>query len=761
MEKLKNRIGMTLAEMLIVIAIISVMSGVSFVAVYNHQRSLGQLERDGIAKEIFVAAQNHLTAACGSGYWGTSEFGTAEGDDTGVYYYAVSGSINEDSALGQMLPFGSIDETVRAGGSYIIRYQKDTGTVLDVFYCTRSGSPERYNHTLADSDYEEVLDLKGEENKTARKDWNDSILGWYGGVEAATLPTLELEPPEIAVTNAEKLYVTVEDTNSGKEGAMLKLILEGLSSGAKKAISIPGTDSRVAAGTDNSYTVMLDDITASGCHFAELEADTGTFIPGENLAIRAVAYSTSALANIAYSDISTANSLFGSIHDADADQFLETAGIYNIRHLENLDQKVSNLGKAATAADTELEIFEIGRAVQMSDLDWEEFKSSTNNDSTVIFYSDSASSYSAGSQTTAGYYYPISPEYALTYDGKSLSVSNVQAYSADAGLFGTIAASTVTEISNLELIDFTITGKTSAGALAGTASGTAVTNVLAHNSRDRESSRQTGEVDITASAAAAGGLIGVQTGGSISYSAACLLVSGQTAAGGLVGIADGTVAIAGCYSSGHTASGSYEERVDSDGHSYDVTGAASGAVAGGLVGNMTGSSSSIADSYSTCSVSGTNAGGFAGNAAGTISNCYAAGYIDPNASSGYAFLCSGDASLTGNYYYRIINEDSDTNEPMLPVSDYELTSAYMAEIQPLDLNAGTCNTFVGEWSSWNPAMAFDPVLIQYYSGRYTLKTVDELNSSLPTDYDSWDELFVYTHYGDWPAPEVFFINVSE
>ena len=63
MKKLKNKAGMTLAEVLLVVAIIGILGGVSSVSIVGHQRSLGQLERDGIAKELFVAAQNHLTAA--------------------------------------------------------------------------------------------------------------------------------------------------------------------------------------------------------------------------------------------------------------------------------------------------------------------------------------------------------------------------------------------------------------------------------------------------------------------------------------------------------------------------------------------------------------------------------------------------------------------------------------------------------------------------------------------------------------------------
>ena len=163
-----------MAEMLIVVAIIGVLSGVAFISVFAYQRSMGQLERDGIAKEIFVAAQNHLTAAYGEGYLSTSSYGTpgtAHGDsDKKVYYIVVDqGSISEagSAMFDLMLPFGAIDETVRAGGSYIIRYQPETATVLDVFYCSTSGSPERFNHRLNSEDYETVVNLTGDGQKAA------------------------------------------------------------------------------------------------------------------------------------------------------------------------------------------------------------------------------------------------------------------------------------------------------------------------------------------------------------------------------------------------------------------------------------------------------------------------------------------------------------------------------------------------------------------------------------------------------------------
>ena len=771
MNKLKSRIGMTMAEMLIVVAIIAVLGGVAFISVWNHQRSLGQLERDGIAKEIFVAAQNHLTAAFGEGYLGLEEpdsnsapnpFGSK--DSTGAYYYVVNSSDSSYSTpavFEQMLPFGSVDETVRAGGSYIVRYQKETGTVMDVFYCSTSGSPTQYNHLFFDSDdYDTVISKAGDANKSARKTYvNGSILGWYGGAEAATLATTTLNPPTITVHNEEKLYVEVTNTNSSNSAAQLKLIITGVDSKAQKAYELDfvgSSDDRVESYS-SSFTVILDDVASSGLHFGNIVADTTEkFIPGEDIEIQAVAYSTIALTNIAYSSRYTTNSLFGSINTAK-----DTAYIGNIRHLENLDVDISRLD-IKIDNNSKANKINIKKAEQTDSFSWVDFqkavkkiesKSTTGTESVDGYASVCVYDFS-GTNSGAGCYMPIEPDYALTYNGKSRSISDVAVnVTGDGGLFGSI--SSVTEIKNLELIDFSITGTTSAGALAGTLSGCTVTNVLARNSA------ATSAAKITATGNA-GGLVGELTSGTVQYSAAAVIVGDSstkpTNAGGLIGSAGGT--ITGCYSGGHTLTGSYEEWVKT--HPYDVA----GTTAGGLVGI---SSAAITDSYSTCSVSGTTAGGFAGNASGIITNCYATGYIDPNATTKYAFVAGTlSSSSTGNWYYRTINEvekeggKPGETEPMLPYQDAGEVSRHLNYTKPIDLNAGSYNVFAGEWDTWNPARAFDSALVKYYSGSYTLETIDELNPSatLPTGYTNWNEFFIRTHYGDWPSPEVFFINTS-
>ena len=825
MRKIKNKSGMTLAEILIVVAIIAVLGGLAFIAVYNHQRSLGQLERDGIAKEIFVAAQNHLTIAYGQGYLGlTKESGafgaeddsaTAEEDDTvtgdeeggaaastgedgesgntedkDIFYLVVDGSTPQNSVIEQVLPFGSIDETVRAGGGYIIRYQRKTGLVIDVFYWTRHGSPEQFNYQGEnENDYKEILTLAGDEanKKAERRDYDGSIIGWYGGAEAATLPTIELEAPTITVHNEEKLYVEVSNPNKDISDASLKLIITGVDSKAQKAYElkfpVSTTERRVKTRDDGeNFTVFLDDVASSGLHFGDIVADTASttgekFIPGEDITIQAVAYSKTALSNIAYSTKYTTNSIFSSINSAK-----DTAYIGNIRHLENLDKSISNLDANDDSGVNDH--IKIAHAEQTDSFSWTGFqkevkKIETKSSSTTG--EESEDGYEAvgvfdfsGTSTVIddkGYFKPIEPDYTLTYNGQSHSISDVAVnIVGDAGLFGD--TSSVTAIKDLELIDFSIIGKSSAsvtssvGALAGTLKNCTVTNVLARN---KDISTDSLAKKITAPTNA-GGLIGNLIGGTVQYSAATVFVDAGTAgtAGGLIGTASGT--IKGCYSGGHTAGGSYDVWIHD--HGYDVT----GLISGGLIGDA--GNSSISYSYSTCSVTGyNNAGGFVGTANGVITNCYCTGRVRPDYQSSpsgspdkskiyeNAFLIKDDTGLgsgsSGNYYYYIINEvldDKDTIKYKMPGNEV---------VTALDTNAKSYNDFVGAWDSWNPARAYDSSLVKYYGGKYTLRTVDELNPELPdididndgtADYDDWNKLFVMTHYGDWPAPEIFIIN---
>ena len=74
----KRKGGFTLAEFLVVIAITTILAGVSFVAAIHYQSRLRRLEMDQTAKEIFLAAQNRSEP--GKGRW---KSGTASGRISG------------------------------------------------------------------------------------------------------------------------------------------------------------------------------------------------------------------------------------------------------------------------------------------------------------------------------------------------------------------------------------------------------------------------------------------------------------------------------------------------------------------------------------------------------------------------------------------------------------------------------------------------------------------------------------------------------
>ncbi|MCR4771226.1 MAG: hypothetical protein K5855_02835, partial [Oscillospiraceae bacterium] len=770
--------------------IIIALAAVSAVAVYRYQRGLKQLELDGIAKEIFVAAQNHLTMAESQGYLGMKEpedgtevnpFGNVDDADKGIYYFVVGSEKPDNTSyaspdtagakktvLSLMLPFASVDETVRLGGSYVIRYQKDPGIVLDVFYVERNG---RYPYeTLGStpraegSDYSLLMSDSGDGyhgsgNKGNRRNassFNNAVLGWYGGDEAVALPTgTALNKPSITVINEDTLRVVITNPNvgTGHENTGLKLVVKGVTSRKTSEISLVSSNTVNPAsavnvsGDVNSITVMLDDIT-SGNHFKTLFGGDG-LIPGEDIEIYAVAYNNSQITDSrnGQSESRFTNSLFA--YDGDGED--QTAEIGFIRHLENLDNAISGLDLSRLeGAPTKLE------ARQVSDLSWEQFKNDPMTGSRIT-------SATGGSPTVDDRFVPVNSNYNLEYDGQDKAVKGIQVdYNGFGGLFGSINKGD--SVSNLKLINFTVAGTTGAGALAGTVDGNAgtasVSNVVAYNDAATENYVSTVTTATVTGSGSVGGLIGSLTGGTVEKSAAALVVSSTGgSAGGLIGSASrGSVSAS--YSGGHTdGTGKYSSSA------YNVT-AASGE-AGGLIGDA--GSAAITNCYSTCSASGATAGGLVGSASGSITSCYATGLVSGTAAQG-AFAGALSSTPTDCKYYKIINElpkDGDSAKGYVYLSSVGGAAGETAGISALDEDPSSFNRFAqvragSSGASPIKAEPYDSVLTSYYSEidddgnivvKYDLQSVSRLGASGVTPSD-----FVATHYGDWPSPETWVIN---
>ena len=788
-DLVNDKKGFTLAEVLVAVAILIILTGVSFIAVASYLRSMTQLERDGIAKEIFVAAQNHLTMAEEQGFLGVKKEGTPftdEGNKT--YYYIINrgepADSFEDSMLGLMLPMGAVDETVRKGGNYIIQYQKNPALVLRVYYCA-SGSSARFPHVFG-AKYGEVTEeynktfLTQTKTKELRRDFttDHSVLGYFDREGAASLEPQEIKPPTIKVTNAERLVVEITDPNKVNYES-LQLIVKGVTSEKEKVIQVKlGSGASGAVTTKfelvsdttnasfNKYTLILDDVTTSGRLFADQFEDDG-LIPGEDIEIQAVAYSTTMLANIAKSAAHTTNSLFAEISITGEGTVLNTASVENIRHLENLDSAVSRLPTANAK-------IKISNCEQISDLSWPEFKE--------VIGGETVSIYTAGTSIaggTGGYYYPVSPKLALDYKGNKYQVVGIDATSnGDAGMFGELLGGS--KVKDIELIDFTIESQgKNAGALAGSAINTEVTNVIAYNSDS-----YTEKKNITSTGGSAGGLTGSMKGGSVTSCAAALYVENKNGnAGGLIGsVSDfdssNKGSIAGSYSGGHTVDGQYYTYKNESGvvtntrtDLYNVKG--TGAV-GGLVGDA--ANSAISGSYSTCSVSGSTVGGLIGTSTGgSVTNCYATGMVKGTTKEG-AFAGSLGGTVSGeNYYYEIINEREATGATAADVIGYEYLKAVggasgsvdKAGITAFDADTAT-KTAVQNYNNFTTkdgktgsaktnvdAVPYDTVLGNYYQNKYHLRTVAQLPGSAVAAGS-----YVEKHYGDWPAPEIFVINTA-
>ena len=785
-----------MAEMLIVVAIIGVLGAVAFVAVNQHQRSLERLERDSVAREIFIAAQNHLTMAQSQGYLGLSDkTGTVEDEEKGYYFFVVnqgsafSSDATPQSLIDLMLPYGSIDETVRGGGSYIIRYHPESGTVLDVFYCSSPAMDSRFGYSLSASDEKNLVsDWRDIDDKRPdRKNYKGKVLGWYGGEEAETLkpdPASVLEAPLIVVENSDKLRVGVVDKNAG---GSLQIVVTGLLSKVQKVFNLKSTEgatletfridstNKNVDGTNCSYVVILDDITTSNMHFADMtgikNGGDAQFTPGEDIVVQAIAFDNTQISNIGYSAQITVNSLYEKLEEgvADVEGIIPmTASIGNIRHLENLDKTVSYVADSRSDGSY---THKLNNAVQTSDLKWDDFddaikdcfKDKTNASSTgIVLYGSNAGT------TGANNYLPVVPTNALTYNGQNHSVTGIKvsyAGNKGAGMFGSITgtgdATNPTKVSNLALIDFDIaqtgTGNIHAGALAGTLTKVDVENVIAYNN--------IASTGIVANSGDAGGLIGSATNCNITKSAAALTVKSTSGnAGGLIGKISGTTdyKVYACYSGGHTTSAAYSKT------DFNVT--ATGSNAGGLIGEVV--STPIDHCYSTCSVTGKTAGGFVASTSSTIKNCYATGLVkgtdtetigDKTIPKDGAFAYSIPAatgSVSDCYYLEIINEreDADLGYTYLTALGKEVKNS---NIKPLDADCvddPTLNTYYNVFANpdnWTEASAYDPKLIEYYKGKYNLQTVAKLGATGVTDAD-----FVATHYGDWPAPEIFVVNTK-
>lgn len=320
--------GFSLPELFIVVALMGILAVITMTGIIVFAQDLKLMEMDGTAKQIFVAAQNHLTRMEASGLlagyeedaekdgaagdagkaalgtvmidatdkpgdfdaaFGGLDWTTATTDGSHAFYRVghnsgTSSSDNlEGSILEDMLPFGAIDDTVRSGGSYYIEYDLKTAQVYAVFYTdSADGLTEKEVKQLSHSGRsDDNTGMEARKSLLNTADGGRKTVGYYGGAAAQNLETVKLLEPKIIVENGEKLQIKIQDFNyfvgdgfGNNIESRLEVTVTGVDSSKSKTFNMaigntPNSDGFYPYSTEANNTrlwkaVNIPAITAGG-----------------------------------------------------------------------------------------------------------------------------------------------------------------------------------------------------------------------------------------------------------------------------------------------------------------------------------------------------------------------------------------------------------------------------------------------------------------------------------------------------------------
>lgn len=405
LQKLKNSKGFTLAEVLIVIAIIAILGGVATVGATNMIKNTRQKSLDRMAETIFIVAERNIQAAALQGK------GDKLGTPSNSLYEVRSTEAGGDVAK-LVLPANSVSEDIYHG-KWLIRYKvgNESYHISDVYF------------TTANNEYASSFDGADVDALTVQYSAKSGKVGYYGGGGIDSLPVVDgLKHDRIYaavnVENTEELgvmvYVKLPDYEKNKgyyngsaespRDTTYTLEIVGATSGNKVKIERKLNGNNYASSyvnnkkacliTSTSYAEFVDYIaldnlkTSSFRKFADGTAavsggavyyfnkSTGEYAttapvsdnaikPGEDIIIsisaecageKSAQYSDAAsdkvigssTVNFAWAESAQTNSLYASraLVDAETDQVEIAYG----RHLQNLDSAISGIPTTGTYA---------------------------------------------------------------------------------------------------------------------------------------------------------------------------------------------------------------------------------------------------------------------------------------------------------------------------------------------------------------------------------------------------------------------------
>lgn len=324
--------GFTLAELIITIGIILILSALVTPSVISLQRKLKSNEMDAYAKSIYQSAQSRLITLKGTGEIANISKTNSydDKDDNPVYWLNTSNSSDMPS-IKKLLPIGTVEETIR-NSNYVIEYDPDTAMILSVYY---------FGDTT-------VLDTKLD---SYRKNVNIRHLvkfgpyGYFkgGNVEARNVKRSDSLINPVIVNESElyaKIYLKKNNVVGYGEldnNGLIRVTLNGLSSGSHQLIiddTAINTFDKYNDEIGNYIKISLDKLSDNASD--RFINKFPSFTPGEDINIE-VQYKDNNNSWSKKASSKAENSLFANVKVSYVKGIGNTAYIANSRHLQNLD----------------------------------------------------------------------------------------------------------------------------------------------------------------------------------------------------------------------------------------------------------------------------------------------------------------------------------------------------------------------------------------------------------------------------------------
>ena len=657
-QKMKGKLGFTLAELLVVIALLAIAMAVAVPNTAAYVKRIKLTELDDSARSIYMAAQSKLDSLKSQGKTlsgGANVIGVAlerySADPNKIFYTSKSTTV-DDSTGGFMnlsSNSGSVIESELDENDYIIEYDPETGIVYGVFYSESGELESKYVTNGPDAMKTEFSDRLGE----------TPLIGYYGGkaYKAPVENNTDIPKPIVTPFNAEKMGVVISVPDGYSEAYYFTVSLTGKDvDGNTQTIDVATKSSGASflGNHNNDVTIIFDTLKVDGNSSDAVSGDltnkvveksfeewaNGKIALGSDITVKVEFYDPKGIAKSQTTTSSAINSLF-------ADGSNETtAKVAYGRHLENLS-------KAPVTVNT----VEIIDDIDFSDTS-DNYEGWNNSKTYAGRYAFNAVN-NTNIQTVYGNNHKIS---YVQINGSGLfnelkaNVSRLEIYGAyvEGANVGVLAGTADADISYVKVVNSRVKGSQNAGGIVGVLNGGVITSseVYVENCTAIFDAKNPGSTissefssDVTKLSSDphakftvsgtnnAGGIVGVANNGSkISSSYASVRVESTSGnAGGLIGSTSGTVNLEDVYSGGHTYRFAYEYDYNGTvGTLYNVK--SESGIAGGIVGNTAGTVNVKGVVYSTCSVKGNansdTAFGGTGSDPSVVEGavCYSAGY---------------------------------------------------------------------------------------------------------------------------------------